>query len=396
MPEDAAVIEQAEPSPNARASSAFDERMKVAQPMEVDNDTAAPVVPEKKVEPEPKQEAKAGVDDFPEHIIDGEAPKPVVKTDVELEGILPPSKMSQTAAAHWANLKSIAEKRGVDVARLTAELEATKAAKPAAADPEQSEAAKNAIARAAELELELERAAFERSPKYKELVTEGQTAIAQAKSYLEGTEVDPSVIDRAASLTGAKRLAVLRDADLDATAVGAIAAHLAEHDKLSAKRESLLAQHKTIAGEYEAQQRATAEAKELALQQQEEKTFHTVLSKVKGNFPALQPYEGNEAWNKQVEERLALAAEYYNGKRSLEETAEITIAGVAYAVENRRANILAERLKAAVAENAKLKAAQPGGGETNGQRTAQNGNGNGSHDNSSAAVASRFDQRLGL
>jgi len=377
-----------------RVSDAFEERLKTAQPAEMNQETGEIKTIEKPA-PEVKAEPEVKPDDLPQHIIDGKAPEKIAPVDTELEGILPPPKMSQTAAAHWANLKSIAEKRGTELARLAAELEATKTAKPAS-DPGDSEAMQALRKQLEETNAELERAAFERSPKYKELVGEAQSAIAQAKSYLEGTEVDPSVIDRAASLTGAKRLAVLRDADLDATAVGAIAAHLAEHDKLNSRRESLLAQHKTLASEYEQQQRAAAEQQERQLQAQEEKTFATVLEKVKSNFPAFQKYEGNEAWNKQVDERLQLAKEYFNGTKSLEETAEITIAGVACAIEKRRADILAEKYKAALAENAKLKSAQPGGGDATRTAVANGSNGNGNHeDNSPAAIAARFEARLG-
>lgn len=381
-----------------RVASAFEERLKTTTGIEVDSNADVTKVlsqPKDEVKEPPVGEAKS--DDLPQHIVDGTTPAKVEPTDKELEGILPPPKMSQTAAAHWANLKGIAEKRGTELARLTAELEAAKLVKPAAADTGDSEAVKNALARVAEMEAEVAISSVERSKPYKEVMAERESALALAKSYLEGTEVDPSVIDRAASLTGSKRLAVLRDADLDSTAVGAIAAHLAEFDKQSLKRDSILANHKTIVAESEAQHQAAAQAKELQLQQQEEKIFLTVLDKVKGNFPAFQKYEGNDAWNKQVDERLQLAKEYFNGTKSLEETAEITIAGVACAIEKRRADILAGKYKAVLEENAKLKAAQPGGGEAarSAASNGSNGNGNGHADNSPAAIAARFDARLG-
>lgn len=385
------------PSPSSefqRAANAFDERLKVQQSEPSESDATPASEPSAKADTTDHSN-----DEIPEHLITGqEPPKPSTAKDDEIESIPAPAKMTQATAGNWGKLRTLAEQRGAELKRLQAELEAAKSAPKGDADPAVVESLKTYQQKAQELEAELERAAFERSSKFKELVGESNAAIASAKSYLdgaktiEGEDVDPSIVDRAASVTGAKRLSVLKQAGLDPETIGAITASLADHDRASARRDQALNNHKELQSKWEQEQAAAQEQEALRIRQQEDEVFTKVISRLKATLPELQKVPGHDKWNAQVEQLERDSKEFFNGSLELDAVAELSVYAPAYKIATKRAEILAVKLKEANEKIARLSAAQPNGGSSSGTRQPTSTT---SNDNSREAVAARFDAKIG-
>src|SRR5207249_3932261 len=65
------------------------------------------------------------------------------------------------------------------------------------------ERVKMAETRAKELESTIERVAFMESPRFKQFVSDESATLTIAKSYFEGTEINPEIVEYAARTTGA-------------------------------------------------------------------------------------------------------------------------------------------------------------------------------------------------
>ncbi len=234
--------------------SAFEKHTADPQPSGVLENNASDGVPQPKQEKAPevvKEAAPTEEPEFPAEMMGGEKPK-VEPVKDELDDIQPSAKMGQESRQNFDKLKSIARTAKEEAARVKAEFEAHKAKPAVMAD---SEALKQAHDRIKEMEATLERSNFTMSPKYKAIVTEKNQAIEDAKQYLEGTEIDKSVIDLAARLTGPKRVAALRDAGLDAETIASISPFLAHADRKERESATALEQSTSLRQEWEAEQR---------------------------------------------------------------------------------------------------------------------------------------------
>jgi hypothetical protein len=91
-------------------------------------------------------------------------------------------------------------------------------------------------------------------------------------------------------------------------------------------------------------------------------------------FEPFQKVDGQDEWNKGVEERLKQAREFFNGDADLEKLAEITLYGIGAKKLHSMFKTVQGKLAEVMAENAKLKSASP---SINGNGSR---NGNGSED----------------
>lgn len=283
--------------------------------------------------------------------------------------VTPPANISQKASASFNLIKEQAKTFRAERDAIRTELETLKK-QPAKSDDTALKAELETLrAQIAERDSVIEISAFERSPRYKEFTAREQQQMTLAKGYLEGTETKPEVLDMAASVKGAQRLKILRDAGVDGETLAAILPHLSSIDTIQAQKGEALANQKVLAQQWESEQKAAQEQQTARQKAEDDRVFATVGEQVSKSMAPYQKVEGNDAWNAQVDHLNAEAREFFDGKMPIERLAEIAYAGLAYKVEAKRSAILGERLKAAKAELAQLKAAQPDAGSTTGTNT---------------------------
>lgn len=264
-------------------------------------------------------------------------------------------QLREALARRDAKLKELQAER--DALRLKAE------AAPVGASKEQEDAYKAATDRAAKLEQELERAAYDRSPKFQRFGAEETAEITSAKSYLEGTEINPSVLELAARTTGQSRLKLLRDAGMDAETIAAVGPHLARADAIRRERDASLENWKAGAAADQQAQQTRATQEEAQRRQQEETVFKTVGEQMRTKLEAFQKVEGHEKWNAMVEQNEKDAADFFAGKKSLPELAELAYLGVSSRTTKVMNDELRRQLNVANEELGRLRAAQPGTGK---------------------------------
>jgi hypothetical protein len=215
--------------------------------------------------------------------------------------------------------------------------------------------------KAADVEEQFAKVAYEKSPKFQAQFTEQEnTAIELAKSYLDGTDVKQDIIDLAARATGRKRIEILKDAGLDDTSITAIMPHLASFDTIQRNKQTALTNWKVISTqEREEAQRAEASAK-AARTEQENKVWETVLSK--SDLLPLRKSKDNAEWNTRAEALVTEAKQIFNGDGAdLPKFAETILKGRAYDVQQEVLDHLRGENQSLRAENARLKSAAPGG-----------------------------------
>lgn len=343
------------------------------------NAEAAPVVTDATEESE-----------FPPEMMGKDAPvKEAAKDD--LDEIQPSAKMGQESRSNFDKLKAIAKEARVERDKFKSEFEALKAKPVIVAD---SDALKQAHDRVREMEATLERSNFQLSPKFKAIVTEKNQAIEDAKAYLEGSEIDKSVIDLAARLTGPKRVAALRDAGIDPETIASISPFLAHSDRKERESQQALDQSASLRQEWEAQEQQSAHARKAQERAEEDRIYSEVGQRVSKVFAPFQKVEGAEKWNAQVESLNAQAKEFFNGSLPMDQMAEIAYYGVGAKVVDRMNHALKSENKALRDQVSKLSAAQPNvAGSSNGKPEAARPPAN--QDELKSHLMNAFDREMG-
>jgi hypothetical protein len=107
---------------------------------------------------------------------------------------------------------------------------------------------------------------------------------------------------------------------------------------------------------------AEQEARVAALRAQSDQTFESILnaaSDPKEGDPVYQNRDGDDAWNKEVEERVSMAKAVYNGKAPQESIFKIILAGVAAPAFFRQMDAQAKEIESLKAQIGKFKATSP-------------------------------------
>lgn len=246
---------------------------------------------------------------------------------------------------------------------LRKELAEARAVKPVSQDAELlTKQAKEATERAAHLEAEFERVAYTQSPKYQRYGNEESAEIKSAKSYLEGGEINPAIIDAAAQTTGAARMKILKDSGMDAETIAVLSPHLARVDSIRRERDQSLEGWKANLANDQQQAKAHQEQQEGQRRAQEKAVYDGVMDKMK-TLPAFTRVEGNEKWNVLVDQNLKDAEDFAQGRKPLAELFELGFHGVANRTTLMMNQELTKQLNSANSELARLKAAQPGIGK---------------------------------
>lgn len=236
-------------------------------------------------------------------------------------------------------------------------------ATPAGPTQEHLDALKSATERAAQLEQELERSAYERSPKFQKFGAEHSAEITAAKSYLEGTDISPGLVEAAANTSGATRIKLFRDNGVDSETIASIMPHLARADSIRRERDASLDNWKTSLAQESEQYKARQTQEEGRRAEEERRVFTEVGEQMRKENPAFTRVEANEKWNAIVEQNEKDAEAFFSGSKPLPELAKLAYDGVSARTIRMMNGELTRMLNEARAENSKLKAAQPGTGK---------------------------------
>lgn len=362
-------------------SNAFDAAMQragIGGEQVVEKADEAEVTPETKTETPTVQKSAEPEPEFPAELLTGE--KPAEKTAEpekdDLDDILPSPKLGEQQRSNFAKLKDLTRAARKEAAEFRAQLEeARKTPKTTADQIAEREQMTKYQSRIAELEETIERAHFQSSPRFKRLSEGAAQAITDAKSYLEGTEVDGAIVDAASRATGAKRIRILEDAGLSPAVIAAVAPHLAEADRLNREQSVALENSKGLREQWEREEAARQQHAEASIRAEEDRIFNETGEKISKVFEPFQKIPGNDKWNAAVDALEARAKEFYNGKMSYEDIAEIARYGVGARTLHRMYHVLREENKTLKERLGKMSVAQPNGGGANG------GSGNGATNN---------------
>lgn len=288
------------------------------------------------------------IDKKPAEVVD----EPLVADEVK-------QNLKGKARESFDRLETAAKTR---IEKLQQELAEARKQPTAAPAKEQEDAYKAALERATVLEQELERAAYERSPKFQRFGAEEKAELGIAKSYLEGTEVNAAIIDAATHANGPARIKLMREAGMDAETIAAVGPHLARADALRRERDASLENWRAgLTHDMEAQKAQAKQQKE-AREVEERTIFKTVGDEMKATLPAFKRVDGHEKWNAMVEQNEKDAEAFFAGTKPLPELAKLAYLGVSARTTMVMNEELTRMLNEARSENVRLKAAQPSSG----------------------------------
>lgn len=255
---------------------------------------------------------------------------------------------------------------------------------------------KEANERASKIGEDFEKVAFEKSPRFQaQFSAREQTAIDLAKSYLDGTEIKPDIIELAARATGRKRVEILRDAGVDETALGLISPHLAAFDTVQREKQAALADWKNLSKQEREQAQQQQERAQAQRAEQENKVWESVVNKARTDLLPLRASKENTEWNSRSEELVTRAKQIFNGDGAdLPTFGETILKGVAYDAQQEVVEHLRGEVASLRAENGRLKSAAPGATMTSGSQ--DNGNANAPKASRDEQAKSTFNQQLGL
>lgn len=305
--------------------------------------TEAPPTEEKKVDAPAKK-----VDDVPLEML-GEK-----KDETKEEEALP-------ANAPAKQLRDALARRDAAIAALREEVKAAKAKPATEANPETANELKTARERAQQLEQELERAAYERSPRFRRFGVEEVAELKTAKTYLEGSDISPGILDAAANASGAARVKLLTDAGMDHGTLGLVGAHLARVDALRRDRDASLETWKqSLTADQEAHKAAQAQVTQRQ-EAEERRVFETIKTQFIEKIPAFtkSKEKGFDAWDAQVAENLKAVDDFAFGRKPLAEIMELGFRGIAQKATEQINVKLSSRVTELESELTKLRAAQP-------------------------------------
>lgn len=339
----------------------------VAQPVAEPEPEATP---ESEPKPEPLKPAAA----LPEDLLE---PAPAESKQSEaiaaIEAMALPKGAKEKALSDFGKLKEKAKTLITEAESKIADLQ-SQLARSGSKD-ETAELQKKLEAawrKSEEIEEQWARQNFESSPRFQaRYVTAEKNALDSAKSYLEGTEIDPRVIDIAAHTTGKKRLDILSEAGADDKLVAAVTSHLATYDLIQKDKQNALENWRAEATNWQEEEAKRQEIEAAKRKENEDRVWESVLSRNNNLLPFRTSKD--EQWNTRANELRQKGKDIYNGNGAdMETMADIVQRGVAsYAMEE-TLNQLVEQVKTLKKENSELRSARPGGTITtsNGQVTA--------------------------
>lgn len=224
-----------------------------------------------------------------------------------------------------------------------------------------------------ERDSELERLAFERSPRFqKQFVAREQATVARAKQALVDAGGDAALLDEILAAKGPRRFALLDELDTQsASARQYLITALSEHDAIQSEKAAALGESRERLTQWQNEDKAQQEAAASQRTVEMKKLLDRTIIETATEFEPFRKVEGNDKWNAEVDERIAEVHRIAVGESTEKEIVQKIARGVA-------ADRIHQMFRTVRDENTKLKeriasleAAQPGAG---GRAPAINGN----------------------
>lgn len=336
--------------------------------------------PDSKAAPAPKTEKTDGA--IPDQFLTDKKDEPVVDEFAEMVKEAP---KGQIAHERFVKLQQLSQERVASALKERDELRAqldeirTKGGAPENVQKEIEALRK----RADEAEAELERTAYERTPKFRQQYVEPENRLKDSvKGIGKEYGLPESDVEDLMSLKGKRRDDMIEGLDITSAAKQRLITELSHLDRLGAERETELSRSREqLRSVHEEQQRA-AKAESERARQLEDRIFGEELEVGKSKLPGFMRVDGNEAWNREVEARIEHAKNFFNGKvhpdpqEALRDMTRLILRGMNGDVQDKiLARYKAENAKL-LEQVTKLSAAGPGGG----QPPSGQGDQNGKHD----------------
>lgn len=213
----------------------------------------------------------------------------------------------------------------------------------------------------AELEERFGRALFTESPRFQQMFSEPEkAAIDGAKAYLEGTEINPNLVDVIIHATPKRRLDMLNEAGATPDQIAAIVAQISRYDDIQRSKGKAIENWKTDVAQMSEQETAYRQQQEEKRRQEEETIWEQVVSSA--DLLPLKKSKNDQAWNNRIPEIIQKAKTDFNGNEAtLPDLGLVILKGRAYDALSEVVDKLTERLNNLISEGAKLKAVKPGG-----------------------------------
>lgn len=327
---------------------------------------------ETKPETTPSEATPASKSKLPEELITGKKPEAKVDDAIaEIDAMVLPKNAKPEQVASFAKLKEQAKKVIEEKVGRIRELETKTSDTGSRVEIDAAqERVKAAEARSKELESTLERVAFTESPRFKRFIADEAATLASAKTYFEGTDINPDIVEYAARTTGAQRVKILREAGADPELIASVQPYLVQYDNIQRYKAGALENWKAESAQMAERQKAQQEAELQNRRSEEDKVWTGSVSKFENELVPLRKFEKNDPWNTRSEELKTRAKAIYNGDGiSLDVVADTILKGVAYDALDEVRVALTEELNKLILENGKLKAAKPNGGTVQGTAT---------------------------
>lgn len=325
-------------------------------------------------------ELAPAADEFPAEVLEGKpspaAPDPEAEEKADME-LIKQRPTGQIKHDHFETVQKAAQRR-VDAAnaKATKHLAELETARKTSGKPSEEDAKAIELTRKErdELKAELQRVAYERTPEFRERYTDRETNIRQlAEAAAKDAGIDPKLIANAMAASGKHRFEILESAEPSLTAgtLAYVSNLLATYDQVQIEKSSALSQSKERYASYQQQEQAQAKAQEAERKQREEAAFDGALKKLSAQFEPFRKVEGNEPWNKGIDDDIAAARKLYNdGNASEEELAEVALTAIGAKKLHKMFKTLQARYNALAQKNAELTAAGPQVNGTGQHRTS--------------------------
>jgi hypothetical protein len=312
-------------------------------------ESKSPETVKAKTEAKSPETVKPSADDIPESLL-----KPAVATEKTADDAPPelPASTSKSVREHFQKqgeyFKTKLAKTSEEVATLRQQLEAAASSngKPSA----DHIAALEAVTKQRdELNARLERIAYQESPAFHEKFTAREERLrGVAEKIFEDVGADKSILSQALAMSGKRRDEFLDEQDIGATTKARLASVLGQLDVLADERTADVATSREKLSTMRAQEMAQQKAAEERQTAEEKSVLQGILKTASETGIAFRKVEGNDAWNKAVEERLEMVNQLAFGNNDIKTVMEHAVAAVEAKVIGR----LNEKL---MAENAALR-----------------------------------------
>lgn len=224
----------------------------------------------------------------------------------------------------------------------------------------------------AEMESELERLAFERSPRFqKQFVAREKATIDRATKAFTDAGGEASLLPEILAATPARRFAMLDELEMSGSGKQYVISVLSEHDAIQSEKAAALSESRERLSQWQNEDKAQQEAAASQRTVEMKKLLDRTIIETATEFEPFRKVDGNDKWNAEVDERITEVHRIAVGESTEKEIVQKIARGVA-------ADRIHQMFRTVRDENTKLKeriasleAAQPGAG---GRAPAVNGN----------------------